>query len=119
MSRKGILEGRVAVVTGAARGIGLAIAERYAQEGAKRVMADLDARGLDASATRLRATGAEVARNEPIVFLETEMGIPCETLNAVRKQMDEALECKKSGRCSEGIQTVWRELPRPPGTPIS
>jgi hypothetical protein len=56
---------------------------------------------------------------EPIVFLETEMGVPCETLDALRKQMDNALECKKSGRCAEGIETVWRELPTPPGTPIS
>ena len=60
MSPRRSLEGRVAVVTGAARGIGYAIAERYAQEGAKLVMADLDAKLLDESAARLRATGAEV-----------------------------------------------------------
>lgn len=51
---------RVAVVTGAARGIGYAIAERYAQEGAKIVLADLDATLLDVAAARLRATGAQV-----------------------------------------------------------
>ena len=56
---------------------------------------------------------------EPVVFLETEMGVPCDALDAVRKQMDQALECKRSGRCAEGIQTVWRELPTPPGTPVS
>jgi 2,3-dihydroxy-2,3-dihydro-p-cumate dehydrogenase len=60
MSKAGVLEGRVAVVTGAARGIGFAIAERYAKEGAKLVMADLDANGLEESAARLRATGADV-----------------------------------------------------------
>ena len=51
---------------------------------------------------------------EPVVFLETEMGVPCDALDAVRKQMDDALECKESGQCAEGIQTVWRELPTPP-----
>ena len=56
---------------------------------------------------------------KPVVFLETEMGAPCEALEAVRKQMDEALECKKSGLCSEGIETVWRGLPNPSGMPPS
>jgi hypothetical protein len=56
---------------------------------------------------------------EPVVFLETEMGVPCEAIDAVRKQIDEALECKKSRRCAEGIERVWQELPTHPGTPIS
>ncbi|TDU31920.1 2,3-dihydroxy-2,3-dihydro-p-cumate dehydrogenase [Panacagrimonas perspica] len=54
------LKDRVAVVTGAGRGIGYAIAERFAAEGAKLVLADLDPKTLEEAATRLRATGAEV-----------------------------------------------------------
>jgi 3-oxoacyl-[acyl-carrier protein] reductase len=54
------LAGRVAIVTGAAQGIGLAIAERFAGEGAKVVMADRNAEKVGASAARLRETGAGV-----------------------------------------------------------
>ena len=36
------LEGRIALITGAARGIGLAFAEAYAKEGAKVALADID-----------------------------------------------------------------------------
>jgi NAD(P)-dependent dehydrogenase (short-subunit alcohol dehydrogenase family) len=46
--------GKVAVVTGAASGIGLGMATRFAQEGMKVVMADVEEPVLQASVTRLR-----------------------------------------------------------------
>jgi NAD(P)-dependent dehydrogenase (short-subunit alcohol dehydrogenase family) len=52
-----LLAGRNAVVTGAARGIGLAIAERLAREGAVVVMADLDRAVAAGEALRLSALG--------------------------------------------------------------
>ena len=54
------LRNRVAVVTGAASGIGLAIAEAFVGEGMRVTMADLDEHTLDAEAERLRAMGGEV-----------------------------------------------------------
>jgi 3-oxoacyl-[acyl-carrier protein] reductase len=38
----GMLEGKTAIVTGGARGIGLAIARRYVAEGARVVIAYID-----------------------------------------------------------------------------
>jgi 3-oxoacyl-[acyl-carrier protein] reductase len=55
-----LLEGRTAVVTGAAQGIGLAIARRFVDEGAKVVLGDLDLEASKAAATALG--GDAVAR---------------------------------------------------------
>lgn len=54
------LEGKVAVVTGAASGIGYAVVHRFAKEGAKVVIADLDRqRSEDAAAEIRKATGGD------------------------------------------------------------
>ena len=54
------LEGRTAVVTGGASGIGRALAEVCAREGMNLVLADLDATALEEAASVLRAGGASV-----------------------------------------------------------
>ncbi len=53
-------EGRVAVVTGAASGIGKAMCERFAREGMKVVMADIEKGALAEAAKDIEAMGAEV-----------------------------------------------------------
>lgn len=57
MSNGGRLRDRVAVVTGAAQGIGLGIAERLASEGAITLLADLKIDAAEAAAETLRAQG--------------------------------------------------------------
>jgi len=53
------LEDQVAIVTGAASGLGRAIALRYAREGARVVIADLDAEAAEAVAREARAAGGQ------------------------------------------------------------
>lgn len=62
---------RLAVVTGAANGLGAAIAERLGAEGARLALLDIDAAGLERVAAALRAKGAEVLARPGDVTEET------------------------------------------------
>ncbi len=53
------LKGKVAVVTGAASGIGRAMAERFAREGMKVVLADVEEKPLGEARDAIANTGAE------------------------------------------------------------
>lgn len=64
------LQGRGALVTGAARGIGYAIAERLLREGASVTLVDLDAPAVEGAATtlgdRAHAVVADVTRTDEV-----------------------------------------------------
>jgi NAD(P)-dependent dehydrogenase (short-subunit alcohol dehydrogenase family) len=96
-------KGRVAVVTGGASGIGYAMADRFAREGMKIVLADVQADALEDAEGRLRAGGAEV------LAVETDVAQAA----AVEHLRDRALDafgavhvvCNNAGVVTQG--SVW------------
>jgi NAD(P)-dependent dehydrogenase (short-subunit alcohol dehydrogenase family) len=57
-------KGKVAIVTGAASGIGAAIAKALARDGASVVLADMDIRGTDDVAAEIKAAGGKATISE-------------------------------------------------------
>ena len=56
----GRLQDRVALITGAARGIGLAAARKLAGEGARVLISDIDAAELESAAQGVTAEGLQI-----------------------------------------------------------
>ena len=63
-------QGAAVIITGAARGLGRAAAERFADEGARLVLCDRDASELDRAAAELRSRGHRVESVAGDVSLE-------------------------------------------------
>ena len=103
------LEGRVAVVTGAASGIGLAMAKRFAQEGMRLVLADVEASALDDAHAAIRATGAQAIALPTDVMSEREVArladAAFEAFGAVH------LLCNNAGVASATLRTRAWEAP--------
>ncbi|AXE98372.1 glucose 1-dehydrogenase [Paraburkholderia hospita] len=69
----GMFQGKVALVTGAGSGLGLAAAQAFAAEGASVVLADIDEDAVKAAAARLVASGHQALAVQCNVADETQV----------------------------------------------
>ena len=69
----GKLDGKVAIVTGAASGMGKAIANLYAQEGAKVVVSDLNLEGAQETVKEIEANGGSAFAIQTNVAFEEDV----------------------------------------------
>src|SRR4029453_17499980 len=93
------LRDKVAVVTGAASGIGKEIARTFAHEGAKVIIADLNQRGADAAAKERDATGKRAVGVAMDVSSEPQVEAGMENAIAAFGRLDILVS-------NAGIQTV-------------
>jgi NAD(P)-dependent dehydrogenase (short-subunit alcohol dehydrogenase family) len=82
MTAMGALEGKVAVVTGAAMGIGRASAEIFAREGAMVVVADIDEDGGHETVGRVEAAGGQAT------FIRTDVAVKADVGAMVQHAVD-------------------------------
>ncbi len=105
------LNGRVAVVTGASRGIGAATAEAVAAAGARVVLAARDREALDDVLTRIRDAGGEGAAVATDVSSATDVERLFDAAKAVGPP--EALVCAAAvltpARFTETTAEIWEE----------
>jgi NAD(P)-dependent dehydrogenase (short-subunit alcohol dehydrogenase family) len=76
------LENKVAIITGAARGIGFAVAKRFVADGAKVVIADVDDEAGEAAAEDLKSQGEAIYIHCNVAERLDVRNLVAETLNA-------------------------------------
>jgi NAD(P)-dependent dehydrogenase (short-subunit alcohol dehydrogenase family) len=90
-----LFEGKAAIVTGAASGIGREVAKSYAREGAQVVVADMDEEGGMETVDSIKRKDGQA------VFIKTDVSNPQECdgmVNAARKQFGRLdLACNNAG----------------------
>lgn len=100
------LRGKVALVTGAASGIGKAIAECFVREGAAVVLTDLDAEHGEATRAAIRGGGGEV------VFVQSDVTNPADSENAVNTALEKfgQLDCACNNAGIGGEQNATADM---------
>jgi NAD(P)-dependent dehydrogenase (short-subunit alcohol dehydrogenase family) len=102
------LAGKVAVVTGAASGIGRALARRFGQDGMHVVMADIEQPALEREAAELAGSGVEVLARVTDTSLESDVEALAEA--TIARFGGVHLVCNNAGVGSRGLKVA--DLPR-------
>jgi NAD(P)-dependent dehydrogenase (short-subunit alcohol dehydrogenase family) len=104
------LTGRVAVVTGAASGIGLALARRFAADGMKLVLADIEAEPLEKARAELAGHGFQVAAVRTDVSHQEDLAALADAAYGAFGAVH--VLCNNAGVALPGVMSpVWTHAP--------
>jgi NAD(P)-dependent dehydrogenase (short-subunit alcohol dehydrogenase family) len=78
-----VLQDKVAIITGAGRGLGKAFALRFAEEGAKLLLPDISLERSEEAVKEIKAKGGEA------IAMETDISIEADTQNIAKKVMQQ------------------------------
>src|SRR5690554_6385136 len=76
------LKGKVAIITGAAQGLGKGIAKKFAEEGAKCVLTDVFVDGLNQTCDEIKGKGGEA------LAIPTDVSDPLQVKEMVEKPVE-------------------------------
>ena len=113
MSRLFDLSGKVAIITGASRGIGQAIAEAYVEAGAKVALSSRKQEGLDPVAAGIRANGGEAiaiaAHNGDKTALQALANAVLEQYGRIDILVNNAATNPHFGTLLEAEDSMWQK----------